>query len=223
MERPGLKCNFCGMVKPGGVVGPTTDVYICPACVELTYGIVHAGESDQGGRPTDDKLVRWLSEARTQLGTVSNLFLALSTGILAIATQRSFSSGSQLHGSPRGLLFVSVLVASLSLLWGGCLSIVRLYDARLTAKMVRLSGLSKRVRSSDGKRGVQSLRDRLNADETATWTDLLELAPKRIGTLRKRTKRLGWWTWRLLSFQVALTVIGAALFGAASMARLLHT
>jgi hypothetical protein len=42
MERAGLVCSFCGRAKPGGVAGPTTAVYICRACIELTYEIVHS-------------------------------------------------------------------------------------------------------------------------------------------------------------------------------------
>ena len=51
MERTGLKCSFCGLVKPGGVAGPATDTYICVDC-ELTYEIVH-GRADGGKRPSE--------------------------------------------------------------------------------------------------------------------------------------------------------------------------
>jgi hypothetical protein len=48
MDRPGLKCSFCGLVKPGGVAGPTTAIYICPACIELTHELVHRRDGDEG-------------------------------------------------------------------------------------------------------------------------------------------------------------------------------
>jgi hypothetical protein len=45
MEMTGLPCSFCGRVKPGGVAGPTTAIYICPDCIELNYEIVHGGDA----------------------------------------------------------------------------------------------------------------------------------------------------------------------------------
>jgi hypothetical protein len=48
MERAGLKCSFCGLVKPGGVAGPTTATYICPACIELTHELVHKRDGGEG-------------------------------------------------------------------------------------------------------------------------------------------------------------------------------
>jgi hypothetical protein len=51
MEWPGLKCSFCGRIRPGGVAGPTTDIYICRDCVELTYELVH-GADDAATRET---------------------------------------------------------------------------------------------------------------------------------------------------------------------------
>ena len=43
----GMPCLFYGRVRPSGVCGPTTDIYICPACVDLTYEIVHGRDDEE--------------------------------------------------------------------------------------------------------------------------------------------------------------------------------
>jgi ClpX C4-type zinc finger len=48
MAPKGLKCSFCGRTKPGGVAGPTTAIYICRECIELTYEIVHTPDESEG-------------------------------------------------------------------------------------------------------------------------------------------------------------------------------
>lgn len=32
-----LPCSFCGLIRSGGVAGPTPTVYICPDCIRLSY------------------------------------------------------------------------------------------------------------------------------------------------------------------------------------------
>ncbi len=36
----GLLCLFCGLVRTGGVAGPTPDIYICPDCIRLAAEIL---------------------------------------------------------------------------------------------------------------------------------------------------------------------------------------
>ena len=44
-----LQRSFCGLMKEGGVVGPTQDIYICPDCVRLAAQIIELQGSI--GRP----------------------------------------------------------------------------------------------------------------------------------------------------------------------------
>ena len=45
-------CSFCRLDRPGGVAGPTPDVYICPACIELAKEIIEV-QGSIGQEPPD--------------------------------------------------------------------------------------------------------------------------------------------------------------------------
>jgi hypothetical protein len=45
MGADGLACSFCGLVRKGGVAGPTTEVYICRDCIQLASLLIDSGQS----------------------------------------------------------------------------------------------------------------------------------------------------------------------------------
>jgi hypothetical protein len=45
----GLACSFCGLVRTGGVAGPTTGIYICRDCIQLARHLVESDEPPEIG------------------------------------------------------------------------------------------------------------------------------------------------------------------------------
>jgi ribosomal protein S14 len=40
VSQAATRCSFCGLLRPGGVAGPTPDVYICKECIRLTHEMI---------------------------------------------------------------------------------------------------------------------------------------------------------------------------------------
>jgi hypothetical protein len=47
-----LLCLFCGLVRTGGVAGPTPDIYICPECIRLAAWILDDQDAPMGPSET---------------------------------------------------------------------------------------------------------------------------------------------------------------------------
>jgi hypothetical protein len=128
----------------------------------------------------DDKeaMVRWQGYAREQRSTVNTLFLTYAAALLGL--ESSLLLSHDVTRIDRPLLFEAAGLAAMTSLVAGCVVVlVRLRDARLTARIVRYR--------EQGK------------------TD------KEIDSLRRGTKRAGWWTNFLLPVQV-ITFTAAAFF-----------
>lgn len=128
----------------------------------------------------DDKeaMIRWQGYAREHRSIVNTLFLTYAAALLGL--ESSLLLSHEVTRIDRPLLFEAAGLAAVASLVAGCVVVlVRLRDARLTARIVRYR--------EQGK------------------TD------KEIDSLRRGTKRAGWWTNFLLPVQV-ITFAAAAFF-----------
>ncbi len=84
-----------------------------------------------------EAFIRWQGRTIDQMSSVSNLLIALATGLLAFEAQQTLGPRPPTPGYERTLGLLSIASVALSLIVGLSLAWNRLSDFRLTARIVR--------------------------------------------------------------------------------------
>jgi len=140
-----------------------------------------------------DKMVRWQGHAREHRSTVNSLFLTYAAALLGLQCSIVLSS-EVAHVYYSKFFVAAAIVALVSLIAGGIVVVVRLHDARLTARIVRLR-IEKKGQVDNG--ALQDKIDKLEAE---------------IDALSDSTNSLGRWTNRLIPVQFSAFALAAVVF-----------
>jgi len=84
-----------------------------------------------------EAFIRWQGRTIDQMSSVSNLLIALATGLLAFEAQQTLGPRPAAPGCERTLGLLSIASVALSLIVGLSLAWNRLREFRLTARIVR--------------------------------------------------------------------------------------
>ena len=111
-----------------------------------------------------DKMVRWQGYAREHRSTVNSLFLTYAAALLGL--QCSILLSNEVTRVYWSKYFVAASIAGLvSLIAGGVVVVIRLHDARLTARIVRFRIEQKSQAEIDATRHF--------TDDLGWWTNCL--------------------------------------------------
>lgn len=121
-------------------------------------------ENQESKEPTRDAMIRWQGYARESRTAVNSHFLAYSSAILALQTTTLLDSEIKTIDSPY-LFTAGGALAMTSLILGSIAVLVRLRDARLTARIARYKYKNRT------KEEIKKLRTEANC--YGAWTNRL--------------------------------------------------